>query len=1144
MKFAARVLLVLWSCALFTASGQTRYIINTIAGSASLGDNGPAAQALLWQPYDVAVDAAGNAYIADAYNARIRKVNSAGIITTIACTGVAGYGGDGGPATQARCNSPSGIAVDTAGNVYFSDSTNQRVRKIGLDGIISTVAGNGLASFSGDGGPAIAASLNYPAGLLAYAGNLYIADRYNQRIRCLTLDGNINTVAGGGSGSLVGDGGMATLAQLSYPRGLAVDPQGRILIADTNNSRIRRFIPGGTITTIAGEYQGFFGDNGPATSADLNEPEGVAVDKNGVIYISDYGNQRIRAISTNGTISTITGSVAGFAGDNGSAATGLINSPQGITTDSQGNLYIADTGNNRVRMISTADIITTFAGRGNYAGDNGPAISATFSEPSFATLDSAGDLYVSDQDNYVVRKIDTSGKITTIAGTGISGSTGDGGAATSARFASPQGLAFDNSGNLYVVDGIDNTVRMITPAGTISRVAGGGTSLGDGGPAQIAMLNYPHGIAIDGKGNIYIADNQNNRVRRITPDGVINTFIGNGSAASTGDGGLASAAAVNEPWDVKIANDGTIYISEFYGNRVRAVSPAGIVRTAGLISGHPTGIALDPAGDIIVAASNQIFSLNSAGVVTAIAGQGGYGFAGDGGPALQALLNNPWGGVAADAKGNIYVCDQMNNRIRELTPDPVSQVVAVSGNQQSGTAGTTLALPLEVQVNGASGLPFPGVTVMYAITSGGGTLSAKQTVTGPDGKAAVTLTLPAAAGLVTVTATVTGLSPVLFTATALNMPASITILNGNNQTGIAGSTLPELLAVKVLGVEQAPFAGATVTFAVTSGIATLSPASMSTGTDGSAYTQVTLGDTAGELTISATVTGLPVVTFSLTATPVNGPQILAGGVVGAGLSTPPVQITAPNAMVSIFGKNFAPVGTSRSVTSADLVNGMVPTNLAGVCVLFGTQRAPIFLVTPGQLNVQVPQVTVPGTPAVQVIAGCDTPDQVTSTTVNVAVQQASPEFFYAANNGTGRNPVAATDGVTGAGIGDPARLGPGFALAYPGETVTIYATGLGLSSPAFAAGQLPPGEAQVSGVTVSMDGAPLDPSAIQYAGVAPHNAGLYQLNVVLPAFLTSGDHTISMSMSGRSSPAGYITVGATISQLVGEIASRGFFHLN
>ena len=210
----------------------------------------------------------------------------------------------------------------------------------------------------------------------------------------------------------------------------------------------------------------------------------------------------------------------------------------------------------------------------------------------------------------------------------------------------------------------------------------------------------------------------------------------------------------------------------------------------------------------------------------------------------------------------------------------------------------------------------------------------------------------------------------------------------------------------------------------------------------------------------------------------------------------------------------------------DLVDGQIPTNFAGVCVLFGNQRAPIFVVTPGQLNVQVPQGPFPPTVTIQVITNCDTPSQSVSNQLTAPTHASAPEFFYAANNANGRNPVSAVDGLTGAQLGDPAQLGGLFTLAYPGEVVTIYCTGLGLTTPAFAAGQLATSAAPVDNIAVMIDGVAVDPSAVQYAGVVPGAAGLYQLNLQLPMSLTPGDHSIVMVVNGATSPSlAYISVG-------------------
>ena len=437
-------------------------------------------------------------------------------------------------------------------------------------------------------------------------------------------------------------------------------------------------------------------------------------------------------------------------------------------------------------------------------------------------------------------------------------------------------------------------------------------------------------------------------------------------------------------------------------------------------------------------------------MIHTIAGNGvAYPFNGDG-PALQQNLD-PFR-VAVDNSGNIYVSDRANDRIRKLVAVNPASLSIVSGNNQTGTVGTALRQSLKVQVLGTDGNPYAGATVTFTVVSGSATIVPATQQTANDGTASTLVTFGSTPGPVTINATVAGLAPVTFSLNATTVqvtPATLTIVSGDKQSGNTGTTLSQKLVVKVTGSDMNPFGGATVAFAVTTGAATLNPSTpQQTAADGTASTSVTLGATPGAVTVTASVTGLPAVTFSLTSTAAaNLPQIFTGGVVSAGLSAPAMQVASPNAILSIFGQNFAPAGTSRKVSGEDLVNGLVPTNLVGVCVLFGTQRAPIFLVTSGQLNVQAPQLPVSGTITVQVVANCDTPLlQATSNTVTVPVQTVAPEFFYSSNSANGQNPIAATDGVTGGGVGDPARLGAGFAMAYAGEIIQIYATGFGLTN--------------------------------------------------------------------------------------------------
>ena len=319
------------------------------------GDGGPASQAQLNFPTGVAVDGAGNLYIADTNNDRIRKVDSAGTITTIAGTGERRFGGDGGPAIQAQLDAPSGVVVDGAGNLYIADRANHRIRKVDSTGTITTIAGTGERGFGGDGGPATQARLNNPYGVAVDgAGNLYIADLANHRIRKVDSTGTITTFAGTGERGFGGDGGPASQAQLNFPTGVAVDEAGNLYIADWSNARIRKVDGTGTITTIAGTGElGFGGDGGPAIQAQLGDPTGVAVDGAGNLYIADQYNNRIRRVDSTGTLTTIAGTgERGFSGDSGPATQAQLDDPTGVAVDGAGTLYIADASNHRIRLLT------------------------------------------------------------------------------------------------------------------------------------------------------------------------------------------------------------------------------------------------------------------------------------------------------------------------------------------------------------------------------------------------------------------------------------------------------------------------------------------------------------------------------------------------------------------------------------------------------------------------------------------------------------------------------------------------------------------------------------------------------------------------------------------------------------------------
>jgi trimeric autotransporter adhesin len=527
-------------------------IISTVAGNGTLGalgDNGPATEASLAFPAGVAVDEAGNLFIADAGGSRIRKVSPAGIITTVAGTLTSGFSGDGGFAIFAELRDPEDVAVDTAGNLFIADMRNHRIRKISANGIIATVAGNGDSSFSGDGGPATGASLSWPTGVAVDGeGNLSIADNFNSRVRKVTPGGIISTVAGNGSSGSVGDGGPATSARITNASGVAVDDDGSLFIADFNGSRIRKVTADGIISTVAG--------NG--TSAGLNYPMGVAVDAAGNVFIGDTGSHRVAKVSLDGTIETVAGiGREGFSGDGGPATSAELDYPSAVATDSSGNLFIVDACNGLVRKVTSPyGIINTFGGNDWWFCEG--------YEVSGLAVDKDGNLFVSDIYNSRVRKVTPAGVVTTFVG----GTFHRDGPLTF-----PMGLALDSAGNLYIAEYFGG-IRKVTPDGIITAFAGGGTGngLGDGGPATSAELAFPTGVAVDAAGNVFIADSYHDRIRKVTPDGIIHTVAGNGTVGFSGDGGLATAAAFHSVTGIAVDAVGDLFIADSGNNRIRKVT--------------------------------------------------------------------------------------------------------------------------------------------------------------------------------------------------------------------------------------------------------------------------------------------------------------------------------------------------------------------------------------------------------------------------------------------------------------------------------------------------------------------------------------------------------------------------------------------
>jgi sugar lactone lactonase YvrE len=608
--------------------------------------------------------------------------------------------------TSASVGGLAGVAADSQGNVYFT-ALNCVFRLAG-SGNLTVVAGNSRPGFSGDNGPATSAQLNNPWGVaLDTAGNLYIGDSGNNRVRKVSSAGVITTIAGNGNGIYSGEGGPAAAAGLSV-YGVAVDSVGNVYVADTGNEAIRKVSSAGVITTAAGiGLAGYGGDGGLAINAELNNPLGVAVDGAGDLYIADTSNSVIREVSS-GVIATVAGTGNfGYSGDGGPSASANLSAPSSVAVDSSGNIYIDDAGNGAIRKVS-AGTIATVAGNGllGYSGDGGSATNATLGLSVGVAVDQSGNLYIADAENVRVRKISSGGVITTIAGDGLFSYGGDSGQAVSAQLGTPHGTAVDSSGNLYLADTANNRVRKVSPSGIITTVAGTGAlgHSGDGGAATSATLSGPQGVAIDNAGNLYIADTGNDAIRKVSASGVISTIAGANGNSNTGDGGPATSAALSGPTAVLPDGLGNLYIADSGSAKIRVISSSGVISTfaGSVLRGYagdggpatsaflnnPTGMALDSVGNLYIADSGNsaIREVTTNGNISTIAGNGSAGYSGDGGPATSAEFNF-LSGVAVDGAGNIYVTDTLNHRVRKISGGTVTTVAGTAQAAYSGDGG-------------------------------------------------------------------------------------------------------------------------------------------------------------------------------------------------------------------------------------------------------------------------------------------------------------------------------------------------------------------------------------------------------------------------------------------------------------------------
>jgi len=737
-------------------------VVSVFAGTVAPGSaNGTGTAASFNNPQGLAIDATGNLYVADANNNLIRKITPAGLVTTLAGNGIAGF--TNGSAASASFSSPSGIAVDVFRNVYVADNGNSAIRVISPNGVVSTLAGGTYGAANGTG---TAAGFADVQGIVVdAAGNVYVADRSNELIRKITAAGVVTTFAGTGTNGAVN--GTGTGASFYYPDGLTQDAAGNLYVADEYNYLIRRITPAGVVSTIAGGASGY--QDGTGASAGFNQPTYITNDGAGNLYVND-GNSYVRKVSAVGynitpvlpaglTFDPTTGNIAGLptlatttaanclvsaynTGGSNSATvsitvTGTATPPATVAAPAISytgpQTYTTGTAITPLSPSNTGGAVpatifgqvSTFAGSGATGRNDGPATIATFGQPGASVVDAFGNLYVFDQNNYLIRKISPSGIVSTFAGNGSYGNVN--GTGTAASFSNVQALAIDASGNLYAADEGNQLIREITPAGVVTTLAGSGTATFANGTGVHASFYNPTGVAADASGNLYVVDQQNYLIRKIIiSTGAVSTYVGSGSYGSYGtDNGSGVNASFANPNSIAIDPSGNLYVTEAVNNDIRKITPAKVVTTfagsggAGANDGAGTAasfsavnqITCDKVGNLYVVdvTNNLVRKITSAGVVSTLAGTSTPGFVN--GVGIAASFNG-MDGIAADASGNVYVSEMTNNVVRKITATGYTIDNALpAGLTFAGATGT---------INGTPTDPLASTTYSVTAYNGGG----------------------------------------------------------------------------------------------------------------------------------------------------------------------------------------------------------------------------------------------------------------------------------------------------------------------------------------------------------------------------------------------------------------------------------------
>ena len=873
------------------------YTFTTFAGSASLDGTGTNAR-FSWSTA-VAVDASGTVYVADTTNHTIRKITAGGVVTTLA--GLSGTSGSAnGTGAAARFYSPSGLTVDSGGNVYVADRSNRTVRKITTGGVVTTIAGTAGVYGTTDGpGSSALFSFTGPTSIaIDSSGVLYVLDDANG-IRKIDVSGTVSTLMPGSFG------------------GICVAADGFMYVTGTSDHTIRKITAGGVGTILAGSSGSSGFTNGPGASARFNGPSGIGITSGGLLYVADTSNNAIRTIdSTTGVTSTVAVST----------------SPHGIAVASDGTVFIANTesgGNGMIKKLTATpgNVLSTYAGNATYHSNfgyvDGIGQAARFDHPRAMARGSDGVLYVADTVNHVIRKIATDGTVSTLAGTpGLAGHAD--GTGSAAIFYSPSGIAVDGSGVVYVSDTEADIIRMITPAGVVTTLAGNTGSPGRvDGTGSGARLQKPRGISIRSNGDLVVADSVNNCLRIVTPAGVVTTL--NEIGGST----------LSYPLGVGVGPSDLFVVPT--GHQIRSITAAGVsAALAGNLSINgtadgtgsaaqfyfPEGVTVDAAGNAFIGdtRNDTVRKVSPAGQVVTLGGIGGSAGSSDGiGPA--ARFDYPTG-IVVDSTGVIYVLDTNNSTIRKGTP-PVAVTVTLSGTTQGFdgspkpiTVATSPSVTTAVTYNGSATVP-----------TNAGSYAVIATVTQPgfSGSASGTLTITQATQTITfgtIPTQTLGVAPLTLGATASSgLPVSYVVTSG--PATVSGTTLTITgIGTVVVEAQQVGDANRTAatpvpqSFIVNPATPIISSATTATGTVGTAFSYAIL---ASSTPTSYAATGLPA---GLLLNSTTG--IISGSPTGSAVST-----------VSLFATNAGGMGSATltltvnpaapAITSAGTASGRVGT---------------------------------------------------------------------------------------------------------------------------------------------------------------------------------------------------------------------------